>query len=81
MSKQKIKAIIKNFLFINHPIKTKKVIREMYDTVMLSDTEISVKQRQDFTFVCSQIERLLSDINRIDKKERKKRSKNPILTS
>lgn len=71
MPKQKLKAIVNKFLFVNHPTHTKKVVREMYDTVMLSDSEISVKQRQDFTFVCTQIERLLSDINKVRKKEAK----------
>lgn len=73
MPKQKIKAIIRKFLFFIDPSETKETVREMYDFIMLSDDEISTKQRKRFTLTCMQIEELMNDISSISKKVLRKK--------
>ena len=75
MLKQKLKAIIANFISFEEPASVKETVREMYDIIMLSEQEISVEQRKRFTHTCMNLEELMSGLNAITKKLRKELSR------
>ena len=74
MSKQKIKAIFKKFLFYGDPNQTKETVREMYDVLILSDEEITPEQRQRYTITCQNVEELMDDISALSKKILRKKN-------
>lgn len=81
MAKRKTKEILRKFILDVDPCKTKEIVREMHDFIMLTDEDISTEQRRDFTLTCQSVERLMNDISAISKKLLRKKKSSYGLSS
>ena len=65
MEKLEIKETIKSLLCTFDMEHIKNSIWEMHESLMMSEREISIEERQRFTFACRQMADILSDLDSI----------------
>lgn len=65
MEELKVKETIRSILSMCDMEQIKKSIWEMHESLMMSERDISIEERQRFTFACRQMADILNDLNSI----------------
>ena len=71
MEKIELKEATGGFFLMCDIEDVKKSMWDIYESLMMSDSDISIEERQRFTFACKQMEDLLNDLSSIKKSQEK----------